>query len=625
MKRLMSLLTSYRLRRKNQNIRMPVTLKGLFGLAGILATILLTGCATRPPERPANLTRGDYSYVKAHMAWAIEREMRQHAVVGLSVALVDDQNVVWAQGFGYADKAGNIRATPDTVFRVGSVSKLFTTIAALQLAEQGRLSFSDPLRKAVPEFSLRTHAGIETDVTLHQLATHHAGLPRDLAQGMWGEQALPSSSLVGALQDQYMQMPPGYVFAYSNVGMSLLGEAVVRASGRPFAEHLNASVLAPLGMAHSGFSAQVPEDALMARSYQQGREQRDTALRDIAAGGLSSSVHDMSRFIEMVFARGRGNGTRILNEQSVDDMLRVQNAGVAMDLDLQIGLAWFLGDPELDYAGKVAGHGGDTDMFHASLVLLPEHQLGVIVMTNTDTGAGVVRKIATQTLQLALEAKTGISPPPTDAASPATGAPLTASERAEYLGWWTTETGAVQIVERGDTLWMRMGTTQLRLDRRADGRLSASYRLFGLFPVDSNELGALGFSVTRIDGAQRLIVTRAGRQVVFGTKLSQGRISEAWRARLGEYRLLNPSDPLEDLVQVRLLEEDGLLFVEMAEGDAPKRAILRPLGDDQALLLDRFAAYGITVEAVVRGGKEILSYSGLQFARRNDQGILHGQ
>lgn len=99
-----------------------------------LAT-LLGGCSNNPPKMPDGIDRGDYSYTKEYMRWYIKDQMDKRDIVGLSVALVDDQKIIWQEGFGYADRENNVKATPQTRYRAGSISKIFNAMAAMQLRE----------------------------------------------------------------------------------------------------------------------------------------------------------------------------------------------------------------------------------------------------------------------------------------------------------------------------------------------------------------------------------------------------------------------------------------------------------------------------------------------------------
>jgi len=401
--------------------------------AGIaLLVFLLAGCAGMP-TRPESTARGDYSYTKEYITWLIQKEMKGNDVTGLSIALVDDQRVVWAQGFGYADEANRVPATPDTIYRVGSISKLFTATAAMQLVEQGKLDIDKPLSTCLPEFSVKSRFPDAGPITPRTLMTHHSGLPSDFLKGMWTKNPEPFTNVVNLIRDEYAQYPPDFVFSYSNLGVSLLGNAVERIAGRPYASHMDEAVLRPLGMNYSSFSARSDTASPMAKGYRKGKETEEPMLRDVPAGGLHTSVLDLSRFMEMVFARGRAGERRILREETLAEMLRPQNGGVPLDHDFRTGLGWMLTEVGIENAGKVAWHDGATLVYRSQLIILPEQKLGVVVLSNSATAGTVVHKVASEALKLALEAKTGIRQPERNKPVER-DIGLSAKERSEWAG-----------------------------------------------------------------------------------------------------------------------------------------------------------------------------------------------
>lgn len=135
-------------------------------LKPIVAIIIFTlaACST-PPQKPVNPRLGDYKHTKEYITWLIKQEMAGADVTGLSIALVDEKGIVWSEGFGYADKEAEIRATPDTVYNAGSISKIFTAAAAMQLTEQGKLDIDQPLQKYLPEFSIKSRFGDTRKIT----------------------------------------------------------------------------------------------------------------------------------------------------------------------------------------------------------------------------------------------------------------------------------------------------------------------------------------------------------------------------------------------------------------------------------------------------------------------------
>ena len=184
--------------------------------------VLLAACAS-PVPRPETVHRGDYGAVRAYIAALARQEMRNADVTGLSVALVDDQNLVWADGFGFADRARDVPAGADTVYRVGSITKLFTAAAVMQLAEQGKLAIDRPIEAVIPGFSMKSRFENARPVTPRLLMSHHAGLPTDILKGFSEPHPRSLAELTRQLQDEYLAFPPGTLWSYSNVGYSLLG------------------------------------------------------------------------------------------------------------------------------------------------------------------------------------------------------------------------------------------------------------------------------------------------------------------------------------------------------------------------------------------------------------------
>jgi len=363
--------------------------------------------------------------VRLHLQAWIHHEMRQHDVTGLSIALVDDQRVVWAFGAGWADVQAQQPANEHTVYRMGSISKLLTDTAAMQLVQRGQLDLDAPIQQALPGFRIRSRWGV-APITARGLMTHLAGLPRDVGHAMWGDAPPPFQQMVTGLAEADAPYPPGLQFSYSNVGITVLGTAMEQASGQRFEALLQDALLTPLGMRTASFSSAVAAIPEMSKAYREGKLVPEPALRDVPAGGLNASVLDLAQFMKMVFAEGRADEQQILAPALLREMLRPQNTEVPLDLGFHVGLGWMLstlGGESIEGGGPVAHHGGATMHFRSQMVLLPEHKLGVIVASNSASAGPVVNQLAQRALALALEAKTGIrQPEPTQPAASATQA-----------------------------------------------------------------------------------------------------------------------------------------------------------------------------------------------------------
>src|SRR3970040_2266052 len=250
----------------------------------LTAKALAAANLPRAPRRPDALTPGDWEYLKQHLRWYILRSMRKAGVPAVSIALVDDQQLVWAEGFGCGDRARRVSATPETVYQIGSVTKIVSALAVMQLVEQGRMQLDRPITDHLPEFSMHSRWPRAAPITPRALLCHHSGLPTYLLKGFFSDCSL--TGLLHELRDEHLAFEPHTVFNYSNLGYNLLGLALERVTGRPYAEAVREQLLAPLGMRQTGFVPDGHIDARLARGYVHDRPMSPTPIRDIPAGGL---------------------------------------------------------------------------------------------------------------------------------------------------------------------------------------------------------------------------------------------------------------------------------------------------------------------------------------------------
>ncbi|MNJ18796.1 putative penicillin-binding protein PbpX [compost metagenome] len=380
-------------------------------LAFLFSLLLVnSGCSERAPASLQPIRQGDYQAVIEQLRQSIPEQMRKNHVPGLSLALIDGQTLVWAEGFGLADEALQIPVTPATAFRAGSLSTLFTASATLQLVEQQRLNLDAPLSQTLPEFRVRSrfHAdarSADRAITLRRLLSHQAGLPSEFLPNL--HSADPLTHLPQKAGELWLNHPPGMQMAYSNLGFTLLGAAIERSSGQPFETRLQQHLLKPLGMAHSSFIGTSSLQPYRARGYLQGQRSKDPEIRDLPASGLWTTPRDVGQFVQMLFAQGRFDGRQVLNRQSIEQMFRQHNRANGPDVDCPIGLAWYLGpcgDPRIGPQLQQWQHSGSTGDFAAQLSVLPEPKLAVVVMANADTAEALVSDLATQALRLMLQA-----------------------------------------------------------------------------------------------------------------------------------------------------------------------------------------------------------------------------
>lgn len=556
---------------------------------------LASGCGERTPQPQPEIRQGDYQAVIEQLRQRIPALMDKNHVPGLSLALIDGQALVWAEGFGLADQDLQMRVTPDTAFRAGSLSKLFTASATLQLVEQQRLALDAPLSQALPEFRVRSRFhpdahSANNAVTLRRLLSHQAGLPSEYLPRLRSSD--PLKYLPQKASGLWLSNPPGTRTVYSNLGFALLGAAIERSSGQTFETRLQQHLLQPLAMKHSSFIGNSELEPFRARGYLQGRRSADTQIRDLPAGGLWTTPREVGQFVQMLFAEGRYNGRQVLSQASIQAMFSQQNRANALDFDCPMGLAWYLGpcgDPQIGAHLAQWQHSGSTGDFAAQLSVLPEHQLAVVVMANADTAEALVSDLATQALRLMVQAQGGqpgclddcsYSLPPL-AAAVVPGA----DDRQRVAGIYTSRLGVVRIKDERQRLFAELAGKRVELLRDSDGWLRPEKKLLGLWALDLGKLEQLQLDVLRVADKHVLVVRHHGQTLPLGERIEPAPLPADWQDSVGRYRLVSPGEtaPLLDGLNLRI--EQGLLLAQgRRAGESLIEFVIQPLDAEHALL-----------------------------------------
>ncbi|MGE3275980.1 MAG: serine hydrolase domain-containing protein [Vicinamibacterales bacterium] len=258
------------------------------------------------------LVQGSTGFLHASAPFDAVRALVQQALEatgapGISVAIGGDGAVQWAEGFGLADVEQQVAVTPDTVFRIASISKPITATAVMQLVERGRVALDDPIQKYVPSFPSKG----EQRITIRHLLTHTSGIRH--YQGNEFNQREPFASVDAAIavfRDDPLLFAPGSRYSYSTYGYNLLAGVVERASGLTFEAYLRDRVWGPAGMTHTVLEH--PQDIVMGRARQYLRGPGPARVLNApyadlsikwAGGGIISTASDLVRF-ELALERG---------------------------------------------------------------------------------------------------------------------------------------------------------------------------------------------------------------------------------------------------------------------------------------------------------------------------------
>lgn len=347
------------------------------------------------PERARKLAAAFPEIERQFVAW-VERRRMPGAVMGIVV----DGELAWVKAAGAQDTETRAPVTPDSVFRIASMTKSFTAMAVLKLRDQGKLSLDDPVSRHVPALAGLPYPTKDSPaITIRHLLTHSEGFPED---NPWGDRQLAQTD---ETMREWMRTgipfsnAPGVAFEYSNYGFAILGQVVARASGRPYAQYVRDEILRPLGMGASTFEvSEIPRERLAAGYRREGDAWKPEALLAHGSfgpmGGLWTSARDLSRYVAFLMSAfpprddpERGPVSRA-SAREMQQAWRAGGASVfrnAVDAPLQLSNSSYgygLGvsqDCRHDY---VVGHSGGLPGYGSLMRWLPEYGVGLFAMGN---------------------------------------------------------------------------------------------------------------------------------------------------------------------------------------------------------------------------------------------------
>jgi CubicO group peptidase (beta-lactamase class C family) len=330
----------------------------------------------------------DPAELEAFVDGLMEVMLEEFNTAGAVISVVSGGQLFFAKGYGYADWEGRTPVDPaTTLFRIGSVSKLFVWTSVMQMVEQGLLDLDTDVNEYL-DFSIPEAFG--EPVTLSDIMAHAGGF-EDYVLELFGDEPEDVRPLGELLAEQIPERvrPPGDISSYSNHATGMAAYMVERAAGTEWKEYVEENIFGPLGMEYSTFRQPLPEALAphMSKSYNyRGNrfQEEDFEYVPLApVGAAAASATDMARFMTAHLQLGRYGDGHILSEETArlmqSDHHRMDQAVNAMAHGFMV----------FDANGqRIIGHGGDTRWFHTGLWLFPEHDLGVFVSFNSREGGG---------------------------------------------------------------------------------------------------------------------------------------------------------------------------------------------------------------------------------------------
>lgn len=359
-----------------------------------LLILLSLICLSKPTSIFAQPTPADSTELRAFMDGTIESYMEENQIAGATLAIIRNGQPLMLKGYGYADREQRQQVDASTtLFRIGSISKLFVWTAVMQLVEQGRLDLNADVNQYLEDFKIpETYP---EPITLKHLMTHTAGF-EDRVIGLFARDSSNVKPLGEILAEELPARvrPPGQYASYSNHGTGIAAYIVEQVSGLDFQDYVEQNILQPLGMSSTTFRQPLPgylrQRVSKGYAYEQGEfiEKPFEFVPMGPVGTASTTAADMIPFMQAHLNMGRYEGTAILDSTTAQLMQSRAFSHAEGVNPMRYGFI------DMSQHGiEIFGHGGDTFWFHSTLALFPNHNLGFFLSFNSGNGGPITGKV----------------------------------------------------------------------------------------------------------------------------------------------------------------------------------------------------------------------------------------
>jgi CubicO group peptidase (beta-lactamase class C family) len=390
-------------------------------------------------------------------------ELKATHTPGAAIAIISGDRIVFAKGFGVANIETNAPVTTEMLFRIASVTKMFTATALVTLVEQGRLKLDEPIGVYVKGLSPRL-----SQLTAHQLLTHTAGIVNDTARGGRDGEAELSASARSWTDSGLFFEQPGKIYSYSNPGLALAGLVLQETGQKPYAEMMSQLVFKPLGMKRTTLRVTMAMTYPLSMGHDTGDDKKTTLVRPfpdvleyLPAGAMISNVTDLARFAIAFMNDGRVDGQQVLSPSVIAKLSTPYVDAHSASGDWQQGYGMRIGN----YRGvRIVEHLGGTTGFGSQLRMVPAHRFAVIVLANSTLAQ--LSKTTEKAMELMLPLQ------PKAAARSETALPLSAAEISNYVGTYLNGPLRFQISSKDNRLLLKVGEDELPLKKIGEHLLS---------------------------------------------------------------------------------------------------------------------------------------------------------
>jgi CubicO group peptidase (beta-lactamase class C family) len=509
-------------------------------------------------------------------------------VSNASYALFSHDTIILQDSFS-ATGSGTDSNSP---FLIGSVTKVFTAVAVMQLYEEGKVDLDKPVKEYVHDFNIRQRFPESAPVTLRAVLTHHAGIPSDIYLDKFSKTPEDFNTLLDYLNAQYTCYPAGQIRAYSNLGYALLGIVIERVSGMKYEEYIERNIFEPLGMNSSGFYFDYDSQKQLSVAYdEKGNPRTELPIYDKPAGAIYSTVNDMIRFGRS-FIDGR---EVLLKNITLEQMYELQNHDNLLDLDHRSAICFSYKNKAYEL-GRLLEHGGATLFHRAQLVIAPDAGLASVLLSDSPKGKDNAWRLDEQ-LMVEYCRAAGIYPDRTmNREKIMQLTPISTKNLESFKGTYAMPGLVCRLDWKNNNLSPTINGQNFYLAPHDSNSFVPAKRFLGRM-FKSKKIYLL---LEEINGEKHFIQAMPwGGLNIIGTQFVPEPISEVWQNRTGDYAVANTGSKDSAMIEkMNITVADG--FVILRYGFIPE---ISP-GQDASVALDLVNDDEAFVLGYGRGGGE---------------------
>lgn len=539
---------------------------------------------------------------------------KKSKAVGINIALFDSKEIIYNYNYGFVNRKKAIKSDNDSLYMIGSNTKVLTALGILKLQEEGKISLDDDIKKYIPEFEVKSYFKYDK-ISIENLLMHRSGLTSDFFHLIL-DKTRDYHEVITELKETYLTAEPGKMFSYSNVGYTVLGIIIERVSGLTYTEYIQKEIGGPLGIqVHFLLNEEDRRtfDSTVSLCYdKKGKEVEDSLSTLLPAGSNTyMSLSDFVKFGQMFLRKDN-----VLLKKETLEFMETLNLEDPIDKEVyNVGFGLIHKQYDMGkQVGKVLGHGGNTACHHSIFNYIMDLDVGIVVMTNSQRAIGL-SGMAGMTVLLEYLKEKGISIEENTAEYK-----YVECDNEQFVGKYATGLGVMDI-ERNDKreLLAKVSKIPIQLCLCDDGYFQCMpVKVLHKIPVFKRSIQGIRLKPATYFGEDIMLYEQSGKyhktKGIIGCRYEPTDISDSFREACGNYKVVN--EQFRDLkCKCRLKVGNDVLTLEIAALNVKLNSCLKVVDENLAILQGFGRMAREMVKLQKRDNEYYLIFSGIVFKK----------